>query len=246
MAGLTMTQRNHGSHAQRPRALPDKVGRLLGLVLAVLDASPAAYGQPASVQIVWNAPAACPSREAVAEEVSRILGHAVAGPVTLARVDVSSDERGRWRAAVSIESHGATSERELEAETCPAIASAVALIVAVADERGLPSEPAPPLLLLRRPCSPHQAKPVLDPLRIEAARRCRRRNRWLSRGENDRRICGRVGRIRRLALHIWPDSIRSHGHGNVLPARPCFRNGRAGRFRLACGRGEGLRRRYGR
>jgi hypothetical protein len=119
------------------------VGRLLGIVLAVLAASAAAYGQPASVQIVWNAPAACPSREAVVAEVSRILGYAVTGSVTLARVDVSSDERGRWRAALSIESRGVTSERKLEAETCPAIASAVALIVAVADERGLPSEPAP-------------------------------------------------------------------------------------------------------
>jgi hypothetical protein len=162
MAGLTVTQRDQCSHAQRPpRARPDKVvGQLLGIVLAVLGASAAAYGQPASVQIVWNAPAACPSREAVVDEVTRILGHTVTGPVTLARADVSSDERGRWRAALSIESRGGASERELEAETCPAIASAVALIVAVANERGLPSEPAP---ASTSPASmpPHPARPVL-------------------------------------------------------------------------------------
>lgn len=155
-----MTQPNQCAHAQRPRALPDKVGRLLGIVIAVLGASAAAYGQPASVQIVWNAPEACPSRESVVDEVTRILGHAVTGPGTLARADVSSDERGRWRAALSIESRGRTSERELEAETCPAIASAVALIVAVANERGLPSEPAPPSASSAS-MPLHQARPVL-------------------------------------------------------------------------------------
>ncbi len=111
-----------------------------GLVVAWISVGSSAYGQATPLELAWRAPAACPSRETVLDEVNQILGHASTGAPTRARVDVSSDEGGRWHAALSVRSRGVQGERDLEAESCSAIASAVALIVAVAVERGVPPE----------------------------------------------------------------------------------------------------------
>jgi hypothetical protein len=101
---------------------------------------------PAStpVDLTWNAPAECPTRDAVVAEVARVLSasHEQRVPVT-ARADVARDEQGRWHATLSVSTGDARSDRTLDAEICPAIASATAVIVALAVEGGMP-EPASP------------------------------------------------------------------------------------------------------
>ena len=95
------------------------------------------------VDLAWNAPAECPARDAVLDEISRVLSTSSAPRVAVtARADVSSDGQGRWHAALSLGTHDAHSERTLDAESCSAIASATAVIVAVAAE-GETREPEP-------------------------------------------------------------------------------------------------------
>jgi hypothetical protein len=100
---------------------------------------------PASVPVdlAWNAPAECPARDAVVDEVARVLSssHERRVAVTV-RADVSRDDSGRWHAALRVDMRDAHGERTLDAESCPAIASATAVIVAIAVEGGMP-EPVP-------------------------------------------------------------------------------------------------------
>jgi hypothetical protein len=101
---------------------------------------------PASVPVdlTWNAPAECPSRDAVVDEVARVLTASKGQRVKVtADVDVSRDGQGRWHAALRVVTGDARGDRTLDAESCPAIASATAVIVAVAVEGGMP-EPALP------------------------------------------------------------------------------------------------------
>jgi hypothetical protein len=102
---------------------------------------------PASVPVdlTWNAPAECPTREAVVDEVARVLStsHEMQVQVT-ARADVSRDDLGRWHAALRVSTRDAHGERALDAENCPAIASATAVIVAIAVEGGVPETVPPP------------------------------------------------------------------------------------------------------
>ena len=101
---------------------------------------------PASipVELTWNAPTNCPTHDDVAAEIARILSASKAPRVEVTvRADVSLDEQGRWHAALRVRSHDAYSERILDAESCPAIAAATAVIVAVAVEGGVPETAVP-------------------------------------------------------------------------------------------------------
>jgi hypothetical protein len=87
----------------------------------------AAAAEP--VELAWNAPPACPSREAVLADVQRILGtttshHAVA------RADLTEVGPDHWSLHLSTEVDGAAGERTLEANSCNSLASAAALILA--------------------------------------------------------------------------------------------------------------------
>ena len=108
------------------------------------------------VDLTWNAPAECPARDAVVDEVARVLSASREKrvPVT-ARAEVSRDG-GRWHAVLSVSTRDAQGERILEAESCPAIASATAVIVAIAVEGGMP-EPVSPQAPL--PEKPRQSAP---------------------------------------------------------------------------------------
>jgi hypothetical protein len=83
-------------------------------------------------------------RDAVVDEVARLLSASreLRVPVT-ARARVSRDDSGRWHAVLSVDTRDAHGERTLDAESCPAIASATAVIVAIAVEGGMP-EPVMP------------------------------------------------------------------------------------------------------
>lgn len=87
------------------------------------------------VALLWNAPAGCPATQAILDEVERTLGgsHRDVAPVAAA-VNVLAPSDGRWRANLVIHSHGTRAERQFEAESCEALASATALIVGLAAE----------------------------------------------------------------------------------------------------------------
>jgi hypothetical protein len=112
------------------------------------------------VELTWNAPAECPTRDAVVDEVARVLTASHESRVQVdARVDISRDDQGRWHAALSLATRDAHSSRVLDAESCPAIASATAVIIAIAVEGGLP-EPTPPAAApSTRPPSIHVSTP---------------------------------------------------------------------------------------
>lgn len=59
------------------------------------------------------------------------------------RVDVTRGENGRWRAVLAVEARGARGVRDIDAESCEAIASAAELIIAVAAEGGAPALASP-------------------------------------------------------------------------------------------------------
>ena len=97
------------------------------------------------VDLTWTAPAECPSHDAVLDDVARILSHSsgTRAPAS-AQAEVARDERGRWHATLRVDARGASSERALEAESCEAIATASALILAIAVEGGMPEPAEPP------------------------------------------------------------------------------------------------------
>lgn len=96
-----------------------------------------AFAQPTTatspgVELAWTAPVDCPSRAAVLAEIRGILAggaasaHAVEAAATVERAGQ------RWRVALTIRSDQGSGVRSLDADSCEALASAVALIVALA------------------------------------------------------------------------------------------------------------------
>lgn len=123
-----------------------------GLALLVAGV---AYAHPAKAQVehvplTWNAPASCPPAEAVVAEIERNL--ADSGDPTapyVAVVNVLSSKGAPWQATLRVEARGGYVDRRFVAESCEAIASAAALIIALSAESGagasaLSSPPAPP------------------------------------------------------------------------------------------------------
>lgn len=151
-----------------PRAALLLVNAAYGVALAGLMPGGIARGQQTETELLWNAPSGCPSQREVLQEVVRVLGQRAAAEGVRATANVSSDEGG-WHANLTIEARGGTSVRKLEAATCPAIAAAAAVIIAVAVERGLPPEPpptqmpAPPLPQPRAPPPAQAATPPIQP-----------------------------------------------------------------------------------
>src|SRR5690606_21622325 len=82
-------------------------------------------GARAQLAMTWDAPAGCPDRAALLDEISELAPDAVArGPID-ARV---SEDGERWRATVA----SIDGARELEGNSCATVTSAVALVVATA------------------------------------------------------------------------------------------------------------------
>jgi len=107
------------------------------------------------VDLTWNAPAECPTRDRLLAEVATGLGPAHASRAsTVARADARRDDAGRWHATLVVETGGAASQRELEAESCAAIVSAVAVILAVTIEGGTEAAPAAGAAVAATPRSP--------------------------------------------------------------------------------------------
>jgi hypothetical protein len=94
----------------------------------VLFAAPVAEAA-APVSLTWNAPAGCPSGEAVLADVERTLGATTSRRVT-ARADVSEIGPDHWSVRLITDVDGAQGERTLDANSCASLATATALILA--------------------------------------------------------------------------------------------------------------------
>ena len=116
-----------------------------------------------SVTLTWKAPAGCPGEAEVLIEAARVLDAGRRDRVAVtAHVDVEQARTSRWRGLVSLDTGDGRSHRVFEAESCAAIASAAALIIAVTAEgatsarvaeeptaRWLPPAPAVPAVVER-------------------------------------------------------------------------------------------------
>jgi hypothetical protein len=118
------------------------VGVAVSIATAGLGSGRIAVAEVEPVALIWNAPPTCPNAQTVHDQVERSLG---ASPKELASVaavvNVLQASDGLWRASLVVHSHGKGAERRFEAESCPALASAAALIIALAAEGA--DEPAP-------------------------------------------------------------------------------------------------------
>ena len=96
-----------------------------------------------SVTLTWQAPTGCPGEAEVLIGVARVLDEGRRDRVAVtARVNVEQTRPSRWRGLVSLDTGDGRSDRVFEAESCAAVASAAALIIAVTAE-GAASERAP-------------------------------------------------------------------------------------------------------
>jgi hypothetical protein len=132
------------------------VAAFLFSVLVALPAraepAPATEG---SVDLVWNAPPGCPTREAVLAEVRRALTSATLRPA-VTRADVSRLASERWSVHLVTNVGGVEGERSLEADSCAALVTATALIVAWTIDplhaaQVVPTPPSPPRRLAGGP-----------------------------------------------------------------------------------------------
>ena len=104
----------------------------------------AAAAEVEHVPLTWNAPASCPSAEAVLADIQRNLADSDPGAPFVAVVNVLGSKGGPWQANLRIEARGGFVDRRFVAESCEAIASAAALIIALSAESGAGASPAPP------------------------------------------------------------------------------------------------------
>jgi hypothetical protein len=134
-------------------------GRLPQGVVAIFIAGLATGGRPAfatphdagPLDLEWIAPPGCPAREAVLDDVARILGpKKTEAPLArvAARAVLFRDEDARWHVVLTVSGEGA-GERTLEASSCEEVTNAAALVLALrvdptsfAPEMPLPSPPA--------------------------------------------------------------------------------------------------------
>jgi len=124
---------------------------------AVLFAARTASAQGSSslaLDLTWNAPPECESRESVLAAVERVAGgpREKATPLR-ARVTVTSFDAGAWHAVLEIETPRGASERAFDAESCSAVVSAVAIMMAVAADG-------------ENPATPNQGTPREEPARV--------------------------------------------------------------------------------
>jgi hypothetical protein len=116
---------------------------------------------PAAAALTWHAPPdGCPTEAGVMAEIAQNLAGS-GGGLTSFRADVAVREPadGRWQASLQFQARDTRGERTFEAESCEAIASAAALVIALWAEGEIDaSQPAAP-----SPPSPDRALPPAVP-----------------------------------------------------------------------------------
>ena len=145
------------------------MARLLRLLMAILVAmlwSGAARAQ-SSLDLVWTAPATCPDQASVIASVQHLVTTA---PPEALHVTASVHEEGeRWTVALVL-SGAAAGTRTLRARSCPAVARATALIIALALDPNakLPPEDAPAEEPPHLPAAPVPPPPAPPPPPVRA------------------------------------------------------------------------------
>jgi hypothetical protein len=126
------------------------------VVVTVLRVARAEAAEVQRVPLQWNAPPGCPNAAAVLADIERNLSASGEEPTAfVAGVDVSELPGGLWQAHLEVEARGGRTERRFEAESCQAIASATAIIIALAADVGEGGQTGD---MERPPLSPEQAE----------------------------------------------------------------------------------------
>lgn len=145
------------------RVLPSSATVLLPSLALVLRLAPEG---PAALAITWDAPAACPEVEYVRGRITEHL-HGVTVEATRVRAHVSAPAvaGAPWRLRIAIGDEG---QRELQGESCAALADAAAVMVAIslnaaggANALDVPEPPpqAPPVDAPVEPPEPSATEP---------------------------------------------------------------------------------------
>jgi hypothetical protein len=136
------------------------IGALASLALVIGHAGAArAVEGPGPVTLTWDAPAGCPTGDQVAGQVDRTLAKlAGATPPLRATAHVTGGPGQTWQGRLILDVSGVLTEREFQAESCEAMASAAALIIAVAldeaSDQPLPAPAPPPPVVVAQPAPP--------------------------------------------------------------------------------------------
>jgi hypothetical protein len=114
----------------RPKVGASLLALLAGVAIPSLLHS--ARADEAAWSLVWEAPAGCPSEANVRDAVAQLLGTGGPPPASVsARAVVQRTSSDHWIVQLTTVREGARGERVVEATSCPSLASATALIVAL-------------------------------------------------------------------------------------------------------------------
>ncbi|WP_146646620.1 hypothetical protein [Labilithrix luteola] len=99
-----------------------------------------------SLELAWDAPTSCPSREALLEQLSRALGDSRAAVKVHARGRVRRDPSGSFVLSLGIRSGNLDSKRTVKDPSCEVVTAAAVVMVALAIDpaMALRSEPLAP------------------------------------------------------------------------------------------------------
>jgi hypothetical protein len=197
---------------------------------ALVTASSGFADEPAAakgdVRLAWNAPEGCPAGEAVLAEMRRILG-GTASREAEARADVTRLAPDRWSVVLATRIDDTVGERSFEADSCAALASATALILAwtvdplhaSAPALGV-SPPSPPVesspeLRTPNPVAPAPARPALSGLLALAA-------------QGDRGTLPSTGAAAELTVGATLGVVRAEASGSAWLAQDAMRSASEG------------------
>jgi hypothetical protein len=127
---------------------------------------------PFPVDFTWTAPDGCPSQAEVASDIARLRGGSEELAPLHASATVTQASAESWSVEIDTASDRGTAVRSIRGESCPAVAEATALFLALAVDRDaaaepqLPAEAPRPEAILRRA----QERAPLTPTRSPIAR----------------------------------------------------------------------------
>jgi hypothetical protein len=140
------------------------VFRLAFGALGVLCATRLAQAQPTlpEVDLQWRAPAECPARESVLADAKRLLGARVLRGRVAATAQATRGQNGTWAGRLDVATPDGEVHRTFEAESCEALASVAAVMIAVAADEG--PVPAASASLVSQPGTPKVARAAATPV----------------------------------------------------------------------------------
>jgi hypothetical protein len=121
--------------------------------------------------LAWDAPASCPDEAYVERKVASLLGESAPAErrAIRARAEITHEEDGSWRVELATDVGESSGHRVIAAESCRAVADAVALVLALAmdaERRSLdlaaPASPPPPAALSIPAVAPSPGAPPED------------------------------------------------------------------------------------